>query len=309
MSLYRYSGEPARADDVALIEDASLIVVNADGSRRPGFRFIDGQTVKAHPVIIDELLHRREAERVWSLDEVVAVLEETREADGCPNGEDNMEGAAQIASLRPGRHGRAGPARELADAVPERIVVERARAGDAGAFEVIFNRYQQRVLRIVSAIVKNPMEAEEAVQDVFSTVFEKIGGFRGESSLSTWIHRIAVNAALLRKRRDKSGASVSLDETALGSGVDGQVVEGAQVPQPRTDDPVLQEEARSVIRAAIKRLDKKYRTVLILRDVEGLSTEGTARIMDLGVPAVKTRLHRARLTLREALAGYFDRKR
>ena len=218
-----------------------------------------------------------------------------------------MESTAPIRASRAGHHQCGSPARELAD-FPESIVVERARGGDAGAFEVLFHRYQQRVMRIVCAIVKNPMEAEEAVQDVFSTIFEKIAGFRGESSLATWIHRIAVNAALLRKRRDKSGASVSLDETALAAGVDGQVVEGAHAPLPRTDDPVLQEEARSVIRAAITRLDRKYRTVLILRDVEGLSTEGTARIMDLGVPAVKTRLHRARLSLREALAGYFDRK-
>ena len=83
MSHYRFSGDPARAHDVAVIEDAGLIVVSADGSTRPGYRFIDGQTVKAHPVIIDVLLQRQEAERVWSLDEVLEVLAGPRAADGC----------------------------------------------------------------------------------------------------------------------------------------------------------------------------------------------------------------------------------
>ena len=74
MSHYRFSSEAARADDVSVIEDPSLIVVDADGNTRPGFRFVDGQTVKAHPVIIDVLLHRQEAERVWSLDEILGAL-------------------------------------------------------------------------------------------------------------------------------------------------------------------------------------------------------------------------------------------
>ena len=150
------------------------------------------------------------------------------------------------------------------------------------------------------------MEAEEAVQDIFFAVFEKVHTFRGDSSFSTWLHRIAVNAALLRKRRDKSSTNVSLDE---GSARDDRTTWLDKATQwashPR--DRVLEEEAWRVIDAAVARLDSKYQTVFKLRDVEGFSIESTARMLELGVPAVKTRLHRARLHLRRELADYFGR--
>ncbi len=187
-------------------------------------------------------------------------------------------------------------------------LVEELKRGESRALEVLVSRHQQRVLRLVLSILKNPMEAEEAVQDVFFTVFYKIHTFRGDSSFSTWIHRIAVNAALLRKRRDKSAANVSLDES--GDRLEertpwlDKATEWASPPRDR----VLEDEASEVIDAAVARLDSKYSTVFRLRDVEGFSIESTARMLELGVPAVKTRLHRARLHLRRELSDYFGRK-
>ena len=91
-------------------------------------------------------------------------------------------------------------------------LVERARAGDLEAFEELLGRHQQRVMRVVLSILKEPMDAEEVAQDVFRTVFEKIDHFRGDSSFSTWLHRVAVNAALMRRRKSKADRSVPLDD-------------------------------------------------------------------------------------------------
>ena len=152
------------------------------------------------------------------------------------------------------------------------------------------------------------MEAEEAVQDVFFTVFEKIHTSRGDSSFSTWIHRIAINAALLRRRRDKTSANVSLDEGVPRLDEGTTWLEKADDWSSPPRDTVLEKEASRVIAEAVARLDSKYSTVFKLRDVEGFSIESTARMLELGVPAVKTRLHRARLHLRRELATYFGRK-
>jgi RNA polymerase sigma-70 factor (ECF subfamily) len=195
-----------------------------------------------------------------------------------------------------------------AEELSEEQLVQWVRDGDIKAFEILVGRYQQRVMRLALSILKDPMEAEEVVQDVFFAVFEKIDTFRGEASLSTWIHRIAVNAALLRKRRDKSGSNVSLDEAMPRFDDKGSVVERTVDWSVQGRDPVLEEESRKVIQTAIGHLDSKYQTVFTLRDVEGFSIESTARMLDLGIPAVKTRLHRARLYLRKELAGYFEKK-
>ena len=183
-------------------------------------------------------------------------------------------------------------------AVCENDLVFRVRRGEIRAFEQLVGAYEQRVLRVTSAILKNRMEAEEAAQDVFFTLFQKLDSFRGDSNLTTWIHRIAVNAALLRKRRDKSAFTIPLEDTGHSL--------TAEWSAPARD-VVLEGEALDVIGEAVDRLDKKYQTVFRLRDVEGFSIESTARMLDLGIPAVKTRLHRARLRLRIELAGYFGR--
>jgi len=151
------------------------------------------------------------------------------------------------------------------------------------------------------------MDTEEVTQDVFLAVFEKIERFRGDSSFFTWVHRIAVNAALMRKRRDKSALDVPLDDVLPAFEDNGHIAMDVADWSPQASDPALQEETRRVIQAAVKRLDEKYQTVFILRDVEGFSTEETAQILEMGVPAIKSRLHRARLALRKELANYFER--
>ena len=195
-----------------------------------------------------------------------------------------------------------------AEGPAEKELVDRVRTGDVDAFETLLDRHQDRTTRLVLSILKNPMDAEEVVQDVFLTVFEKIDRFRGEASFSTWIHRIAVNAALMRRRKLKPGVDVSLDDVLPAFDDQGQIAAQVRDWPGEFGDPVLQEEARTVIQAAVDKLDSKYQSVFVLRDVEGFSTGETAKILDLGIPAVKSRLHRARLFLRRELAAYFERK-
>ena len=190
----------------------------------------------------------------------------------------------------------------------EKELVQRARDGDVDAFERILGQYQERVMRIVMSILKDPMDAEEVTQDVFMTVFDKVDTFRAEASLSTWIHRIAVNAALMRKRRQRHGVDLPLEEMLADAESESQLVTEVNDWSDQVDDPALCSEARRVIEQAIEKLDDKYQAVFVLREVEEFSTAETAQILGLGVSAIKTRLHRARLFLREALAAYFDRR-
>ena len=192
--------------------------------------------------------------------------------------------------------------------VDELELIQQVRDGDVAAFETLLDRYQQRVLRIVLPIVKNSMDAEEVVQDVFLSVFEKIDRLRGDSSLSTWIHRIAINTALMRRRRHKPGVDVPLDDVLPAFEENGHIAADVADWSREASDPALQEEASAVISAAVDHLDDKYLSVFMLRDVEGFSTAETADILELGISAVKSRLHRTRLYLRKELAEYFDRR-
>jgi RNA polymerase sigma-70 factor, ECF subfamily len=190
----------------------------------------------------------------------------------------------------------------------ERSLVLQARRGSAPAFEEVLNRHQQRVYRVIRSILRDSMDAEEVVQDVFLTVFEKIDNFRGDSSFTTWIHRIAVNAALMHRRRDRSSVNVSLEATMPAFREDGHIATDVADWSEQANDPALASEAQQIIQTAVDELDSKYRTVFVLRDIEAFSTEETAEILEMGIPAVKSRLHRARLYLRRALAGYFERQ-
>ena len=187
-------------------------------------------------------------------------------------------------------------------------LVRRARTGDIEAFEKLLGRHQQRVLRVVLSIVKEPMDAEEVAQEVFLTVFEKIDKFRGDASFTTWLHLVAVNAALMQRRKKKADRSVPLDEVMPAFDDKGMIAANVGDWTERAEDPVLKQEARAVIETAVDKLEEIYRTVFTLRDIQGFSTEDTAAILDLSIAAVKTRLHRARLFLRSELADYFEKQ-
>jgi len=189
---------------------------------------------------------------------------------------------------------------------PDVALVERVRAGDVSAYDTLVRKYERQVFRIAQHITQNREDAEDVVQDAFLKAYEKLDQFQGNAKFYTWLVRIAVNESLMRLRKRRTGKMVSIDE-------DLETEEGS-VPRDLADwapDPeqnYSQAELAEILRKTIQGLPQGFRVVFALRDVEGLSTEETAETLGLSVPAVKSRLLRARLQLRERLTRYFKRK-
>ena len=188
----------------------------------------------------------------------------------------------------------------------ESILVDAARAGDIGAFESLVRRYDRNVFRIAQHITQNREDAEDVVQDAFLKAYQNLGQFQGQSKFYTWLVRIAVNEALMRLRRRRPERMVSIDEDVK--------TEQDSMPReiadwsPNPEQLYTQLELKEILGKTIQGLAPSFRTVFVLRDVEGLSTEETASALELSVPAVKSRLLRARLQLRERLNKYFKRR-
>jgi len=188
----------------------------------------------------------------------------------------------------------------------ESILVEAARSGDIGAFESLVRRYDRNVFRIAQHITQNREDAEDVVQDAFLKAYQNLGQFQGQSKFYTWLVRIAVNEALMRLRRRRPERMVSIDEDVK--------TEEDSMPReiadwsPNPEQQYTQAELKDILGKTIQGLPPSFRTVFVLRDVEGLSTEETASALELSVPAVKSRLLRARLQLRERLNKYFKRR-
>lgn len=186
---------------------------------------------------------------------------------------------------------------------PDVLLVAQAKQGDVSAFEKLVRQYDRQVFRIANHITQNREDAEDVVQDAFLKAYEKLDQFQGNSKFYTWLVRIAVNESLMRLRKRRTGRMVSIDE-------DVQTEEGS-MPRDLADwgpDPEAlynQSEMAEILKKTIQGLPPGFRVVFVLRDVEGLSTEETADSLGLSIPAVKSRLLRARLQLRERLAKYF----
>jgi RNA polymerase sigma-70 factor, ECF subfamily len=188
----------------------------------------------------------------------------------------------------------------------ELTLVQAAKSGDVSAFEELVRRYDRNVFRIAQHITQNREDAEDVVQDAFLKAYSNLAQFQGQSKFYTWLVRIAVNEALMKLRRRRPERTVSLDEEVK--------TEEDSVPRevadwsPNPEQQYSQAELREILSRTIQGLPPGFRTVFVLRDVEGLSTEETAEALDLSIPAVKSRLLRARLQLRERLSRYFQRR-
>ncbi|MBI4735463.1 MAG: sigma-70 family RNA polymerase sigma factor [candidate division NC10 bacterium] len=187
-------------------------------------------------------------------------------------------------------------------------LVERLRSGDAASLEPLVERYASRVYRLAYGITRNEADAEEVVQDVFLTVFRKIHTFEGRAALGSWIYRVTTNAALIKRRGQRTEREVSLESQLPAFLPDGHragdrdflLADWSQTPEA----DLLSRETRAILDRAIDALPAQYRAVLVLRDVEGLSSEEVAEAVGDSVAAVKSRLHRARLVLREELTRH-----
>jgi RNA polymerase sigma-70 factor (ECF subfamily) len=185
-------------------------------------------------------------------------------------------------------------------------LVANARKGDAASFSVLLRRYEGKIFRLAMNITQNREDAEDVLQEAFLKAYEHLDQFQGNSRFYTWIVRIAVNQALMKLRKRRSDRTVSLDEQ-IDTGED-MVVREIAAWDPDPEQRFSQVELNEILTGAIDGLEPIYRTVFTLRDVDGLSTEETAEALDLTIPAVKSRLLRARLQLRDKLTRFFKRK-
>ena len=187
----------------------------------------------------------------------------------------------------------------------ESVLVSEAKAGSYEAFEQLVNRYEKKIYRLGLNLTGNPEDAEDLLQDTFLKAFEHLPTFREDSRFYTWIVRIAINEGLMKLRKRRSSKEVPVENPTND---DGDVMPREFADwRPNPEQLLAQTELETVLRDAARALPTTFRTVLFLRDVEGLSTEETAEMLDLSVGAVKARLFRARLRLREELSKIFKR--
>jgi RNA polymerase sigma-70 factor (ECF subfamily) len=194
-------------------------------------------------------------------------------------------------------------------AVTDEDLVARARTKDFAAFEELVDRYEDKIFRLAFRFVRNETEAKEIVQDTFLLVWRKLDTFKGDSQFGSWLYRVATNTALMRLRAQRRHPEISTEELPVDY-LDnyGQLPAAGENWAKRPDDELQSDELRPRIQKAVDELPDIYRTVFLIRDVEGLSTEETAEVLEISIPTVKTRLHRARLALRDAITRYFDQR-
>ncbi|HRE27412.1 MAG TPA: sigma-70 family RNA polymerase sigma factor [Anaerolineales bacterium] len=190
----------------------------------------------------------------------------------------------------------------MSEVETEREMIERLRAGDKSACAQCVEQHASGVYRLALRMLGDEAEAEDVVQETFLSAFKAIDSFEWRSGLKTWLYRIATNAALMRLRRKTPLAvSVELPEEDGAETVPTQLFDWCCLPE----NDFATSEAKTELEAAIRELPEKLRAVFVLRELEGLSGEETAQTLGVSIENVKTRLHRARLWLRERLSGYF----
>jgi RNA polymerase sigma-70 factor (ECF subfamily) len=167
-----------------------------------------------------------------------------------------------------------------ADEASEALLLERLRAGDEAAYALLVRDFGGRMLAATRRILGNEEDAQDAVQEAFLSAFKALERFHGEAQVSTWLHRIAINAALMKLRAPQSWSEPA-------------------------DDPLVRAETRAVVRRSIDQLPDNYRNALLLRDIEGLDNEELAAQLGITVNAAKIRVHRARQALRTLLDPHF----
>lgn len=190
----------------------------------------------------------------------------------------------------------------------ELALIDRLRAQDASVLEALMERHAPRVFRVAFGITRSHADAEEVVQDVFLTLFRKIHTFEGRAALGSWIYRVTTNAALQKRRGQRAAREVVLEPPLPAFNADGRragdpASRGADWSRTPEAD-LLSQEMRGILSKAMDGLPDQYRAVLVLRDIEGLSNEEVAQVVGDTVPAVKSRLHRARMALREELTRH-----
>ncbi len=189
-------------------------------------------------------------------------------------------------------------------------LLDRIRQRDFSAFEELVDRYEGKVYALGLKLTGNPDDAEEVAQEVFLTLYQKLDQFRGESLLSSWIYRITANAAFMKLRDRRKRSTVEYREAAADPAADELPEVIASFPRgdwsQAADERMERGELKARIDQAIAELPDRFKLIFLLKDVQGLSNEEIGEIVNMTVPAVKSRLHRARLFLRERLQRHLE---
>jgi RNA polymerase sigma-70 factor (ECF subfamily) len=186
-------------------------------------------------------------------------------------------------------------------------LLRRLRTDEESAFEELVRIYSPRLFLVARRILPTDEDARDVIQDAFLSAFRSLDRFQGDAKLSTWLHRIVVNAALMKLRTRRRKPEESIEPLLPAYLSDGHHAEQFATWLEPVDQAVARSETRALVRKRIAELPESFRTVLLLRDIEGLDTEETARLLDMTPNAVKVRLHRARQALRTLLAPHFSR--
>ena len=188
--------------------------------------------------------------------------------------------------------------------VTDMMLINRFKRGSMEAFEELVSRYESKVFNLAMRFTRNQEDAEEVLQDVFTTLYRKVAGFEGKSAFSSWLYRIIVNAAFMKLRKRKQQQTSAFEE--LTPQLQQLIPDKDTIFGTPSDSFTLAREIRQALQDAIAKLPERYRAVFVLRDVDGLSNQEVGEILDLSVPAVKSRLHRSRLMLQKRLQGYYE---
>ena len=190
--------------------------------------------------------------------------------------------------------------------MPEAQLLEEISAGDPAAFEHVVRAHGPRMLSVARRILRNEDDARDCLQDAFIQAYRAIGKFEGRSSLGSWLHRIVVNAALMKLRRRKSKPEQSIEDLMPTFDAENCRVEPMWQIEESVEAMIGRREVRDMVLASIDKLPESYRTVLLLRDIEEYTTTEVAETLGINTGAVKVRLHRARAALKKLLEPVFE---
>jgi len=192
-------------------------------------------------------------------------------------------------------------------AVDEKPLLEQLRSGNDAAYEELVRLYGPRLLAVARRFLRSEDDAQDAVQDAFLNAFRSIDSFEGQARISTWLHRIVVNASLMKLRTRRRKPEQSIEELLPNFLEDGHMTNLATPWRTAGEDEVELAQLRDLLLQKAQQLPDSFRNVLLLRDIEGLDIEEAAQLLEISKAAVKTRLHRARLALRELLDPHLRR--
>ncbi len=192
----------------------------------------------------------------------------------------------------------------MEDTRKDKELVEAFKGGEEAAYVELVRRYTEKVHRLALRITRNESDTEEILQDVFITVHTKIGTFQGKSAFSSWLYRITANTSFMKLRQRKKHSAISIDDVNQGSRDNGWLTDRSDTCD--INYMSSRHELRRELEEAVGKLPEEYKKIFILRDVDGLSNQEVGEVLNLSVPAVKSRLHRSRLMLRKKLQRYYE---